>query len=107
MDADPGSGAFFAPGTGTEEFGSAKNISDPQNTLTGTYLDNVGEGYFLDNVPAVNIKEEEGRVAGLCQEDLRVILVEPPGNRDTNITSLAVGEIELQTLHDVGGVEQL
>jgi hypothetical protein len=59
----------------------AINILDPQHTLTGTYLDNVGEGYFLDNVPALNIKEEEGRVAGLCQEDLRVVLVEPPGHR--------------------------
>jgi hypothetical protein len=59
----------------------------------------VGEGYFLDYVPALNIKEEEGRVAGLCQEDLRVILSEPPGNRATNITSSAAGEIELLTSH--------
>jgi hypothetical protein len=72
---------FLPPGTGMEKFGPRMNISDPQHTLTGTYLDNVGEGYFLDNVPAPSIKEEEGRVAGLCQEDLRVILVEPPGHR--------------------------
>ncbi len=76
-----------------KKIGTGINISDPQYTLTGTYLDNVSEGYFLDYVPALNIKEEEGRVVGLCQEGLRVILVEPPGNRDTNITS-AVGAIQ-------------
>jgi hypothetical protein len=76
-----------------EKFGPRINISNPQHILTVTYLDNVGEGYFLDYVPALNIEEEEGRVAGLSQEDLRVILVEPPGNRDTNITS-AVGGIQ-------------
>jgi hypothetical protein len=60
----------------------------------------VGERYFLDYIPALNIKEEEGRVAGLCQEDLRVILVETTRSPTaTNITSLAVGGIELLTSH--------